>query len=252
MGGGATALWGGLANSLPGLTDWAGEGFRGVGMGLLTGNWGGTSKERKNVIHDIRTLRRREYQDLVHSLTKAGLNPMLAIGASPGHATAQQVYNNQLYRSGATPSAGVGGAIAANRQSGVAEGKAPSEKAKNEAGAALANQQATATQLGIPNILQQWDLNQATIDKIRQDTKTGVSLESLYRQDAITKGASAREIDEKIRQYKTFGLPGQSAAGFARQGLHGAGEIARDAINNANKNANSAWEWGKSFFTGGK
>jgi len=32
-----------------------------------------------------RKLRRREYQDMVHSMKAAGLNPILATGATPGH-----------------------------------------------------------------------------------------------------------------------------------------------------------------------
>lgn len=213
----AGAAIGAGGNLLPPLPDYAGMGMQYLGTGMLTGNWGGTSKERKNQIHDIRTLRRREYQDMVHSLQKAGLNPVLAVGATPGHASAQPVAglgNFNMPTSGG--SAGAGSAMAANRAAGVAESKAPSEVRKNM-------QAATAIQLGIPNILQQWEINQATIDQIRQNTRTGAALELLHGQDAINKGASARELDERVRQYQQFGMPGQSWEGIVRQAVTGKG-----------------------------
>jgi len=125
----AGGLLAGLANLAP---DYAGMGLNYLGTGMLTGNWGGTSKERKNQIHDIRTLRRREYQDMVHSLKAAGLNPILAVGSQPGHATAQQVQALSGYDQPSLTGAGVGTAAAQHRQAGVSESKAPSEiKATN-------------------------------------------------------------------------------------------------------------------------
>lgn len=202
--------WASFANLIPNLPD-----FFGKGVDYAIGSLGGMpdSKARKNQIHDIRTLRRREYQDMVHSLTQAGLNPILAVGASPGHASAQMLPPD-LGSTGS--SGGVGSAYAAHRTAGVAEKRVGSEIGKNEAAAGLANVQGTATQLGIPNILQQWDLNSATIDRIKQDSKTGLALQHVYEQDAIHKGASADKLRKDIEMLDKFGPPGQTLEGMLR------------------------------------
>ena len=112
----AAAIGSGISRA-PSLSNY---GFQ----GLTTGNWGGTSKERKNLIHDQRFLRRREYQDMVHSLRQAGLNPMLAVGTSPGHSAAQQVQQSQGY--GGDGSGGT--AVAANEQARIRGELMPYEK----------------------------------------------------------------------------------------------------------------------------
>jgi len=206
-------LIGGLAQIAP---DYAGMGLNYLGTGLLTGNWGGTSKERKNVITDTRKLRKTAYQDAVYSLTEAGLNPILAAGATPGYNSAHAVAQQQMPT---VSPGGAGTAMAANRQAGVSEGKAPSEIGRNKAGAGLAGAQTQSTLLNIPNILQQWDINAATIDNIRAQAKSNTALAGVYQQDAINKGASAREINQRIDQIEKFGLPGQSWEGLIRQFL---------------------------------
>jgi len=116
-----------LGNSGRGLLDRIGAGmWDSLWGGITSGNWGGTSKERKNQIHDIRTLRRREYQDMVHSLKEAGLNPLLAVGASPGHASASTI-PAVVAGGGSLNTPAHSAASAAHRKAGVAEGKAPSE-----------------------------------------------------------------------------------------------------------------------------
>jgi len=192
---------------------------RGLGTlygGITTGNWGGTSKERKNQIHDIRTLRRREYQDMVHSLTEAGLNPILAVGATPGHASAYQV---AAMSGGGEANRSIPGAVAANKIAEVAGKKAPSEIDKNKATTGLLGVQGENEMYRRAGILQQWDINSETIDSIRQQTKTNAALAQKYRQDAITGGASARQIDAEINALEKFG-PGQTSwAGMLRAAL---------------------------------
>jgi len=200
------AALGGLAGQMGGA---AGNWFS---QGLFTGNWGGTSDERKNVVTDTRKLRKTAYQDMVFSLKEAGLNPMLAVGASPGYSAAPQVAQPQYQGN-----PGFNQSVNSARQVGVAEGKMPSEIKENEAGAALKDQNRIVAQLGIPSLLQQFELNQATIDKVRNDTAVQKLLGEVYRADAIMKGASAREIDQRIGQIDKFGLPGQSWEGILRQ-----------------------------------
>lgn len=209
--------------------------------GITTGNWGGTSKERKNQIHDIRTLRRREYQDMVHSLTQAGLNPVLAVGASPGHATAQQV-QTQLASHGGLGTAGISSAKAQNRQAGVAEGKAPSEIGLNEGKTGLLGAQEQNAFAQLANIILQPDLTQANIDNIRQGTRTALALEELNKQKAIAAGASARELDKRVEQYDKFGLPGTSMHSLISQGVGNSGKVVGKMITNANNNMGALME----------
>lgn len=203
--------WASFANLIPKLPD-----FFGLGVDYAVGSLGGMpdSKARKNQIHDIRTLRRRQYQDMVHSLTEAGLNPILATGASPGHASATMLPPN--LGTGGGGSAGVGSALAANKQADTAAGKAPSEIAKNAAGTGLLQDQAINTQLGRAGLIQNWDRVAADIDATRQTTRTNAALAEKYKQDAITGGANAKEIEAKIHALETYGPSGTSWAGMLR------------------------------------
>jgi len=223
--------------------------------GITTGNWGGTSKERKNQIHDIRTLRRKEYQDMVHSLKKAGLNPILAVGASPGHASAQQVQTQQGRYQG---SSGGDAGIAANRMAGVAEGKAPSEIGKNIGSTNLMGTEAGNLMLGRAGLLQQYELNELEMKSRSQNTATSALLGEVYKAEAIHKGASAKEIEQRMREINQYGLPGQNWEGLIRNRITdaaggGGGRInlnaPADAIINSGK---SAWEWGKQQLFGGE
>lgn len=200
----------GMLNMIPQLPDFFGKGVD-YGIGSLGGM--PDSKARKNQIHDIRTLRRREYQDLVHSLKEAGLNPLLAVGASPGHASAQMLPPN-LGASGS--SGGVGSAVAANRSAGVAEGRLSSENAKNMASAGLMQEQAQNTLFGRAGLLQQYELNQAELDLKRQSNRTTFLLGEKYMQDAITSGASAKKLEADTHAIETFGPSGSTWPGMLR------------------------------------
>lgn len=100
------AMWG---NLIPQLPDFAGAGM----------NYGVFRAQSKNYASQVRHLRRREYQDMMFSMKAAGLNPILASGATPGHAAGMMDAGNQ-----ASSSAGIGSAAAAHRQAGAAESNA--------------------------------------------------------------------------------------------------------------------------------
>jgi len=235
-------------------TQQAGNALNWGFQGITSGNWGGTSKERKNQIHDIRTLRRKEYQDMVHSLKKAGLNPILAVGASPGHATAQQVQQPQWDTSGGGTGANYASAMASARQAKVAEDKVPSEIGKNLGSTNLMGTQAGNLMLGRAGLLQQYELNELEMKNKSQNTATAALLGEVYKAEAIHKGASAREIEQRMREINQYGLPGQTWEGLIRNRLTDKAEGGRwnfngpaDSIINSGK---SAWEWGKGFFGG--
>jgi len=51
-------------------------------------DWAIYKKQRGDYASQVRHLRRREYQDMMFSMKQAGLNPILASGAQPGHSAA--------------------------------------------------------------------------------------------------------------------------------------------------------------------
>lgn len=133
----------------------------------------------------VRELRRSEYQDMVHSLKQAGLNPMLAMGATPGHSAAfmMQQGNANL---GSTL-AGLNSADAAGRQAGVAEKKADPEidkireEARRTKGLITNDQWARATM-------------DANIKRTNQETLTSAAQMALFNAKALESGASAKQI----------------------------------------------------------
>jgi len=187
----------GWLNLIPQLPDFA-------GMGL---NWAMQNKARDQYASQVRHLRRREYQDMVFSLKQAGLNPALAYGASPGHSGA---YHAQVPTG--SGSAGVGSAMAANRQAAVAEKKAPSE-------IELTGTHSQNLKLQRAGILQEFDKNKAWVDNMLQNTATAKALQSKYEQDAISGGASARKIEAEREALEKYGPPGASFEGMIREWL---------------------------------
>lgn len=73
--GGMGGIWGALIQR---GQQWADRGV----------DWAIWNKQRQQYASQVRHLRRREYQDMVFSMKQAGLNPVLAVGATPGHSGA--------------------------------------------------------------------------------------------------------------------------------------------------------------------
>lgn len=85
-----------------------------------------------------RQLRREEYQDQVHSMKQAGLNPMLAAGIAPGHSSAQPIDTGDSLASSVEKT---GHAINRSRENALIDAQVTTAKAqarKSEAEADLA------------------------------------------------------------------------------------------------------------------
>jgi len=187
--------WGAFANLIPQLPDFAGAGMN---YGIAQHLGSASPKDRKNFITDTRKLRKHEYQDMVYSLRKAGLNPILATGASPGHAAPQSTARASQ---GGTSGTGVGSALAAHKQANTAR-----TKSKSEIGLMEVNRENAHFQRA--NILQQYDINQATIDNIRENTAQQKALIKLHQHSAEEKASSAKKLDLESRNIERFGPRG--------------------------------------------
>lgn len=242
---------------LAGMGSSAGGAFAGdlVGnlftMGQSAFNWGLGNKSADQYKSSVRHLRRREYQDMMFSMKKAGLNPILASGATPGHSASAMVGQGS-----GVGGQGLGSAVAANRQAGVSEKKAPSEieKALNEA---------ARTKGLITNDQWQRALTDANIKNTNQGTLTGAAQADLYRQQAIKEGASAKEIAAREQNLRAdlpniqSGFGAGTARGIIRElerhgvtpttvrkFLESAGTSAKDSYNwkNALENLKGAYQ----------
>lgn len=109
-----------------------------IGGGILsdlTGgaiSWGLANKSANRYKSSVRHLRRREYQDMMFSMKKAGLNPMLASGATPGHSASQMVQAPHFDLSGAGTNASNAMSLAdqaksKSRETKIKEDKKPAE-----------------------------------------------------------------------------------------------------------------------------
>jgi len=110
-------------------------GSGGIGFGGPAFQWGLANKSTNRYKSAVRHLRRREYQDMVFSMRKAGLNPMLATGAQPGHSAMVSAGAPNVDLAGA---ARVG--LETDRQA-VTKHKTREEAGKARAGADLAGAQ---------------------------------------------------------------------------------------------------------------
>lgn len=177
----------GFLGLIPQLPDFGGAGL----------NYGVWRAQQKNYASQVRHLRRREYQDMMFSMRAAGLNPILASGATPGHAAG-------MMGSGGSQngSANIGSAVAANRQAGAAESNA------NVARLKAPNEIATEymRRFGIASEIEQRgsniDLTKATTAKTRADTElalqesgTAAIKRLLMQNQALKEGASARQLN---------------------------------------------------------
>ncbi|WNK13331.1 MAG: DNA pilot protein [Microvirus sp.] len=151
-------------------------------------NWGLANKSANRYASKVRHLRRREYQDMMFSMKKAGLNPMLASGATPGHSAMQMapVIQGQL------PHASISGA----RQAETAASKAPSEIGKNIEQTSLANTEKGNLMAGAPNIPLQGDVMRSQV------ANNNAAAASALKQAGLIEAneAQTRKLTEKIQQ----------------------------------------------------
>lgn len=218
--------WTGL---IPQLPDFAGKGL----------DYGIFRKMRDDYASQVRHLRRREYQDMMFSMKAAGLNPILASGATPGHSAAMQGSVGA-----GSPGAGIGSAMAANRQAGVAEKKAPSEIGLNTESSL--NKAVERTNLAL-----QPALTSSTIDEIKARTEYA-------KQQAISEGtkrnlmasqSSAAEAAAKKAEMETPLEQGGAATQPYQAGKRVGGQIAGDVAHTASSAAEVLRLWGNTQAT---
>jgi len=178
----------GWANLIPQLPDF---GNAGVGYGV----W---RAQQKSYASQVRHLRRREYQDMVFSMKEAGLNPILASGATPGHAAGMVGSGS----SGHGSSAGVGSAIAAHKQADVASRgvRVQEVKAPHEIGVLSMDKFVKGAQIG--RMANENALTEASTAKVRAETElalqesgTAAIKRILMMKQAQREGASARDLN---------------------------------------------------------
>lgn len=169
-----------------------------------------------------RKLRRREYQDMMHSMKSAGLNPMLAMGATPGHSAAPSVDTG-----GATDLQGnVASAQESSRRSNLnkaeksllesqtAQTDALRDKAIAEKETAEATRDAT-----VYNIFSQGDRNYVESDFLRGPQTARTQAET----DAARKGIERTQSDIDLNVQR--GLT--EASTRTLQGIQGWESVAR-------------------------
>lgn len=182
----------------------------------------------------VRHLRRREYQDMMYSMKAAGLNPMLASGATPGHSAVS---------AGATGSSDIGSGMAKGAEAGTSAKKAPSEIDVNTAKKGMIDEEKLNEIYGRANILQEYDMTKADIAATNQGILESGSRQSLMHQQSIQAGASAKELRAKELNLRlqnpaleqSGGVP-MAPMGPGERLLRGAGSIANQGLNNANRN----------------
>lgn len=184
---GGLGAWGALIQR---GTQWADRGV----------DWAIYRKQRGDYASQVRHLRRREYQDMMYSMKAAGLNPILAAGASPGHSAAMMGHGVPA-GSGVDVASAVSAtakADAAERQAGASERdvRVKEVKAPSEVGLNVINRFGIAQQL---------EQTAAMTAKIKADTElslqesgTAATRRALMIAQAKQAGWSAKDLEEGI------------------------------------------------------
>jgi len=126
----------------------------------------------------VRELRRTAYQDMMHSMKAAGLNPVLAAGASPGGASAAQI---------ATGMTDAAGAIA-----NVSTAKAAQEQAQTTKETRL--EQVNKLKWEQDRLMEEVANRHRTNENIEADTKYKQALEMKALKEAGLLDVTARDV----------------------------------------------------------
>ena len=206
------------------MSEGALAGFSG-GLASLTGigNWGFFQKARNQYASQVRHLRRREYQDMVFSMKQAGLNPMLATGATPGHSAAYSASPPEVIGDV------VGNAARATHSALEADRQGPTIK-KMAAEEALARDKAwserffrEAGERGLAYQLDAMKLNNiataAQTDKLIQETDESIARTQQSWAEVAKTGVSAKEIQERIKAQQFENVGKENEANFRKTTL---------------------------------
>jgi len=174
--------WGAFANLIPQLPD-----FAGAGMNFAIGNM-----NRSRYASQVRHLRRREYQDMMYSMKAAGLNPMLASGATPGHSAAFSPSQGQL-----GGSAGIGDALANISKANSAKKMANAEAAKIDVERENRMYERARVLGEIDLIKSQQDLNAKMGWKAEADASASTNLGLKYLSEIGLVNANAKLSDQR-------------------------------------------------------
>jgi len=126
----------------------------------------------------VRELRRTAYQDMMHSMKAAGLNPVLAAGASPGGASAAQIATGMTDAAGAI--ANVSTAKAAQEQAQTTEETRP--------------EQITKLKWEQDRLMEEVSNRHRTNENIEADTKYKQALEMKALKEAGLLDVTARDV----------------------------------------------------------
>lgn len=196
----------------------AGAGM-GAGSGLM--NWALANKAADQQKSAIRHLRRREYKDMVFSLKQAGLNPILATGATPGHSAAAMVQPQSISMANDATRA-ASSALEADRQGTVIK-KMGAEASAAEASGFKTDWERNREQAIFPYQLDQIKyLNfntAANTDKLIQETDESIARTQAHWAEVAKTGVSAKEIAALTRAHELENVGRENTAEFRKTGF---------------------------------